>query len=61
MKRTTFILSGILSLIVVIFGFIATFLHQFLLSLLLIAAGGIAFYFVLKKAKKEDWFGKPVK
>jgi hypothetical protein len=27
----------------------------------LIAIGGISFWLVLKKAKKEDWFGKPIK
>ena len=61
MKRTTFIIVGIISLIVVLSGFVATYLHQFIISLVLIAIGGISFWFVLKKAKKEDWFGKPYK
>jgi len=62
MKRSTFVIAGILSLIIVISGFIAmTLLHNFLLSLLLIAIGGIVFWFISKKAKKEDWFGKPAK
>jgi hypothetical protein len=61
MKRTTFVVVGVISLIVVLSGFVASFLHQFILSLVLIAIGGLSFWLVLKKAKKEDWFGKPVK
>jgi len=61
MKRLTFMVAGVISLIVVISGFVATYFHQYILSLVMIAAGGITFYFVLKKAKKEDWFGKPAK
>ena len=54
MKRSTFVITGILSLIIVISGFIAmTFLHNFLLSLLLIAIGGIVFWFISKKAKMK--------
>ena len=58
MKRATFLISGIVSLAIVISGFIAAFLHQFLLSWLLIAVGGAVFWLVLRKAKKEAWFGK---
>ncbi|MEM2873851.1 MAG: hypothetical protein QW063_00125 [Candidatus Nanoarchaeia archaeon] len=61
MKKTTFVITSILSLVVVVLGFIVTLLQNYLVSWLLIAAGGICFWFVLKKAKKEDWFGKPVK
>lgn len=61
MKRTTFIIVGVISLIIVLSGFVVSFLHQFILSLVLIAIGGISFWLVLKKAKKEDWFGKPIK
>jgi len=59
MKRNTFLISGVLSLLIVISGFLALFYNN-LLSLMLIAAGFIIFTFVLKKAKKEDWFGKRV-
>lgn len=61
MKRTTFMIAGVVSLIVVLSGFVATYYHQTLLSIGLIAAGGLAFYVVSKQAKKEDWFGKPAK
>ncbi|MCX6774915.1 MAG: hypothetical protein NTY99_02375 [DPANN group archaeon] len=60
MKRTTFVIVGLVSLIVVLSGFVASFLHQFIISLVLIAIGGASFWFAQKKAKKEDWFGKPV-
>jgi hypothetical protein len=59
MKKTTFIITGILSLVVVMLGFVVTFLHNYLISLLLIATGGILFWVGLRIAKKEDWFGKP--
>lgn len=61
MKKTTFIITGILSLIVVLLGFVVMFLHNYLVSWLLIAAGGICFWWGLRIAKKEEWFGKPVK
>lgn len=61
MKRQTFLISGIASLLIVIFGFVAVFLKQGLLSLMLIALGFIVFTLVLRKAKKEEWFGKPAK
>jgi len=60
MKKQTFLISGIASLLIVIAGFFALF-YSNLLSLLLILAGFILFTLVLRKAKKEDWFGKPVK
>jgi len=59
MKRQTFLISGILSLLIVISGFVAVLFKQNLLSLLLIASGFVAFTLVLRKAKKENWFGKP--
>jgi hypothetical protein len=59
MKKITFIVTGILSLVVVMLGFVVTFLHNYIVSLLLIAAGGICFWWGLRIAKKEDWFGKP--
>ncbi len=52
---------GVVSLIVVLSGFVVSFLHQFIISLVLIAIGGASFWFAQKKAKKEDWFGKPIK
>ena len=60
MERKTFLAGGILSLIIVLLGFVAVFFKQNLLSLLLIAAGFISFMIILRFAKKEDWFGKPV-
>ncbi len=60
MKKTTFIVTGVLSLVVVMLGFVVTFLHNYVISLLLIAAGGILFWWGLKIAKKEEWFGKPM-
>jgi len=59
MERKTFLISGILSVAIVILGFVAL-MFLVLLSYILIAAGAIIFWFVLRKAKKEDWFGKPV-
>ncbi|MFH0868618.1 MAG: hypothetical protein V1839_00145 [archaeon] len=59
MKRNTFLISGVLSLLIVISGFLALFYNN-LLSLLLIALGFVTFTIVLRKAKKEDWFGKRV-
>lgn len=59
MKRNTFLISGVLSLAVVISGFAALFYNN-LLSLLLIAIGFIIFTLILRQAKKEEWFGKPV-
>lgn len=59
MKRTTFILTGVLCLVVVILGFVVSFLHNYLVSWLLIIAGGLCFWWGLKIAKKEDWYGKP--
>ncbi len=59
MNRKTFLICGIASLLVVISGFAAVLFRQNLLSLLLIASGFVAFSLVLRKAKKEDWFGKP--
>ncbi len=58
MEKPTFLIIGVISLLIVISGFAAAFSNQ-LLSLLLIAAGGIIFWFVLRNAKKEAWFGKP--
>ena len=60
MKRTTFILTGALCLIVVMLGFVVTFLHNYLVSWLLIAAGAICFWWGLRIAKKQEWFGKPI-
>ena len=60
MERKTFLIGGILSLVVVSAGFVAVLFKQSLLSLLLIAAGFISFMIILRFAKKEDWFGKPV-
>lgn len=57
MKRNTFLIAGVASLVIVISGFGALFISS-LFSLLLIAAGFIIFTVVLKKAKKEEWFGK---
>jgi antibiotic biosynthesis monooxygenase (ABM) superfamily enzyme len=61
MKKQTFLICGVLSLIVVALGFVATFLGQALLSYFFIAVGAASFWLVLRKAKKESWFGKPVK
>jgi len=61
MKKQTFLICGILSLVVVMLGFVAIFLSQALLSYFFIAAGAASFWLVLRKAKKESWFGKPVK
>lgn len=61
MKKTTFIITGILSLVVVMLGFVVLFLHNYLVSWLLIIAGGILFWAGLRIAKKEKWFGKPAK
>ncbi len=61
MKKITFIITGILSLVVVVLGFVVTFLHNYIVSLLLIATGGILFWIGLRIAKKEEWFGKPAK
>jgi ABC-type branched-subunit amino acid transport system permease subunit len=61
MKRQTFLILGVASLLIVISGFLAVFLKQGLLSLMLIALGFIVFTLILRKAKKEDWFGKPVR
>jgi Flp pilus assembly protein TadB len=61
MKKITFIITGILSLVVVMLGFVVTFLHNYLVSLLFIAAGGICFWWGLRIARKEEWFGKSVK
>jgi uncharacterized membrane protein len=61
MKKITFIVTGILSLVVVMLGFAVTFLHNYIVSLLLIAAGGILFWWGLRIARKEEWFGKPAK
>ena len=58
--KRTFLIIGVISLLITISGFAAAFFNQ-LLSILLIAAGGISFWFVLRKAKKEAWFGKPTK
>ena len=60
MEKQTFLVVGIISLLVTISGFAAAFVNQ-LFSLLLIAAGGIMFWLLLRKAKKEAWFGKPAK
>ena len=61
MKKITFIITGILDLIIVLLGFVVmTFLHNYLVSWLLIAAGGICFWWGLRIAKKEAWFGKPI-
>ncbi|MBI4095307.1 MAG: hypothetical protein HY438_00440 [DPANN group archaeon] len=60
MEKLTFLVVGIISLLITISGFAAAFFNQ-LASLLLIAAGGITFWLVLRKAKKEPWFGKPAK
>ncbi len=60
MEKPTFLIIGIISLLIVISGFAAMFSNQ-LLSLLLIAAGGITFWLVLRQAKKEVWFGRPAK
>jgi hypothetical protein len=61
MKKITFIITGMLSLVVVMLGFVVTFLHNYIVSLLLIATGGILFWIGLKIARKEAWFGKPAK
>ena len=61
MKKQTFIICGILCLIAAVLGFVATFFGQILLSYVLIGAGALSFWLVLRKAKKEDWFGKPIK
>ncbi len=58
MEKPTFLIIGVISLLIVISGFAAAFSNQ-LLSLLLIAAGGGIFWLVLRTAKKEPWFGKP--
>ncbi len=58
MEKPTFLIIGVISLLIVISGFAAAFSNQ-LLSLLLIAVGGIVFWLVLRTAKKEAWFGKP--
>ena len=60
MEKRTFLVIGIISLLITISGFAAAFFNQ-LYSLLLIAAGGISFWLLLRKAKKEAWFGKPAK
>lgn len=61
MKRITFIITGVLSLVVVMLGFVVTFLHNYLVSLILIATGGILFWWGQRIAKKEDWYGLPAK
>ena len=62
MKRTTFILTGALCLVVVMLGFIVlTFLNNNIVSFIFIATGGILFWWGLRIAKKEEWFGKPSK
>ena len=61
MKRITFIITGILSLVVVMLGFVVTFLHNYFVAWALIIAGGLCFWWGQRIAKKEDWFGKPVK
>ncbi len=58
MNRQTFLICGIASLSITISGFAALFFNN-LLSLLLIITGFIIFSLVLRKAKKETWFGKP--
>ncbi len=58
MEKQTFLIIGIISLLITISGFAAAFFNQ-LASLLLIAVGGIIFWLLLRKAKKEAWFGKP--
>lgn len=60
MEKPTFLIIGAVSLVLTISGFAAAFSNQ-LLSLLLIAAGGGIFWFLLRKAKTEAWFGKPAK
>ena len=60
MERKTFLMAGVLALAIVISGFIFAIKNQFLLSLFQVAFGGIIFWLVLRKAKKEPWFGKPV-
>jgi membrane-bound ClpP family serine protease len=61
MKKQTFVVTGVVSLILLSLGFVAIFFKQNLISLLLIAAGFVSFTIVLRKAKKEPWFGKPSK
>ena len=61
MEKKTFLIGGVLSLVMVISGFVAVYLKQNLISLLLIAVGFAIFSIVLKHAKKESWFGKPHK
>lgn len=60
MKRQTFLIGGVTSLIIVLLGFVAL-MFLVLMSYILIALGAIIFWLVLRKAKKEDWFGKPAK
>jgi|GEM_PF-5633185 len=61
MDRNTFIIAGILSLAVSLSGFIFLLRNQFLLSLIQILLGGVIFWFVVRTAKKESWWGKPGK
>jgi hypothetical protein len=61
MDRRTFLIAGLLSLAISFSGFYFLLRNQYVLSLLQIALGGIIFYLILRKAKKETWFGKPVK
>ncbi|HKZ50055.1 MAG TPA: hypothetical protein VJ110_03565, partial [Candidatus Nanoarchaeia archaeon] len=56
----TFMIAGVLSLAIVFSGFYFLVRNQFLLSLMQILLGGIIFYFVIRKAKKESWYGKPI-
>jgi hypothetical protein len=61
MDRNTFIIAGVLSLIIVLSGFFFLLRNQFLLSLFQIIFGGAIFWLTLRKAKQEEWFGKPAK